>query len=122
MVRVLNRNLDIARRTAVDVGGDPVDPPDKTRAAEEADILICATLASHYRVGADIVRERGRPLYIVDLSPFGNVDPEVGSAPEAVLVDGGIRSAVEENMEVQRRAVPGVERIIYEELGGIEIS
>ncbi|NOZ76126.1 MAG: hypothetical protein GXO65_00270, partial [Euryarchaeota archaeon] len=27
MVRVLNRNLDIARRTAVDVGGDPVDPP-----------------------------------------------------------------------------------------------
>jgi len=121
LVKVLNRNRDLGLRTAADVGGDVVDHSERVRAISEADILICATLASHYRVTGDIIQERENPLFVVDVSPFGNVDPAVEDIPGVVLVKGGIRSAVEENIALQRKAVPEVERIINEEMGGLNL-
>jgi glutamyl-tRNA reductase len=121
IIRVLNRNEDIGGRTAAEVGGDVAEHSEKVRAIADADILICATLASHYRVSRDIIKDREKPLFVVDVSPFGNVDPDIGEMDTVILVDGGIRSAVEENIEIQKGAVTEVERIIKEELEGLKI-
>lgn len=115
---VVNRNYDIGTRTAREIGAKAVKYAQLNKMLSNADVLICATLASHYRITAELIKSlhRKSPLVIVDVSPFGNVDPAVAALPNVVLKDGGLRRAVEKNLESAKAEVPKVERIIEEEI------
>ncbi|MDI6654752.1 MAG: NAD(P)-dependent oxidoreductase, partial [Candidatus Hydrothermarchaeota archaeon] len=115
---VVNRNYDIGKRTAREIGAKAVKYTQLSKMLSNADVLICATLASHYRVTAELIKSlhRKSPLVIVDVSPFGNVDPAVAALPSIVLKNGELRKAVEENMRLEKAEVPKVERIIEGEI------
>lgn len=108
---VINRNYDAAIKIAKEVGGRAVNYSRLREALSTADVLICATLASHYGVTAELIKSL---LVIVDVSPFGNVDPAVAALPNVVLKDGKLRKAVEKNLESAKAEIPKVERIIKE--------
>jgi glutamyl-tRNA reductase len=113
-ILAVNRNFDICVKTAEEIGGTPVDYANLQGALRKADLLICATLASHFRVTQDLIKPSS--LVIVDVSPFGNVDPQVTTIPGVVLKNGALRAAISKNMETQKSAIPHVERIIEEEI------
>lgn len=115
---IINRNYDAAIKIAKEVGGRAVNYSRLREALSTTDVLICATLASHYRVTAELVKSlhRKSPLVIVDVSPFGNVDPAVAALPNIVLKNGKLRKAVEKNLESAKAEIPKVERIIKEEI------
>ena len=117
-IAVLNRNQDIALRCAREIGAEAVEYGARLSALRDADVLICATLASHYRVTPELltsVRRRKR-LVILDVSPFRNVSPEVAKLDFVKLVDGGLEEAVEQHLAAMRAEVPKVEDIVAEEL------
>ncbi|MFH1773582.1 MAG: NAD(P)-binding domain-containing protein [Methanobacteriota archaeon] len=120
---VVNRNYDIGKRTAREIGAKAVKYAQLSKTLSNADVLICATLASHYRITAELIKSlhRKSPLVIVDVSPFGNVDLAVAALPNIVLKNGELRKAVEENMRLEKAEVPKVERIIEEEIEKLDI-
>lgn len=115
-VLCINRNFDICVRTALEVRGDVVDYSRRNEALSKADILVCATLASHYRVTPKMLEsvERTKPLLVIDASPFGNVDPAI-SGMDGVTFEDRLRDSIKANFEAQKRAVPDVEEIIKKE-------
>lgn len=115
-VVVINRNRDIGRIAAQKVGGVVQEYSQLKEALSRADVLICATLASHYRVLPEMIGERASPLVVVDVSPFRNVSPEVADIPGTIIKNGEIEKAVEQNRESAEAAVTKVERIIQEEI------
>jgi glutamyl-tRNA reductase len=113
---IINRNQNIGQIIAQKVGGIMHDYPKLTETLRSADILICATLASHYRVLPEMIEKRSSPLIIVDVSPFGNVNPEVAAIDKVILKNGELENAVKENHETAKSEIPNVENIISEEL------
>lgn len=113
---VVTRNYNIASITAKEIGCKAVKYAQLNEILSEADVLICATLASHYRVTPDMVSDRDSPLVIVDVSPFRNVDPAVAALPNVILKDGELGKAVEENIKLEKTEVPKVEKLIEEEI------
>ncbi len=110
---VVNREDDIAQMTAQKVGGVAREYSRLKEVLSGADALICATLASHYRVLPEMITS---PLIIVDVSPFRNVSPEVAAIPGVILKNGELEKAVAQNRESAKAEVPRVEQIIREEL------
>jgi glutamyl-tRNA reductase len=117
-IAVLNRNYDIAQRCAHEIGAEALNYEERNDALRDADILVCATLASHYRVTPELLAklEREKRLVILDVSPFRNVSPEVAKLGFVTLVNGGVAKAAEENLKAMRVEVPKVEGIVAEEL------
>ncbi len=116
----INRNQDIGHLTAHKVGGKLLEYTQLAEAISNADVLICATLASHYRVLPEMIAKRSSPLLVVDTSPFGNVSPDIASIDGVILKNGELDEAVRENHETAKDEVPGVEKIIQEEISRIE--
>jgi len=114
-LKVLHRDREVAEIAARESGGRPVGYSQIKGTLKEAGVLVCATLASHYRVTPDLV-EDARPLKILDLSPFGNVSPQVAEMEGVSLLDGEVKRAVEENYRLMEGEVPRVEDIVEEEL------
>lgn len=123
-VIVVNRNYDIGEMVAGGIGGAAVKYRQLNERLLNADVLVCATLASHYRVTLDIIRDRigdrSKPLLIVDVSPLKNVDPAVSELPNVTLIDGNIRKAIEENMKTAKAETPKVAGIIKEEIESLK--
>ncbi len=113
---VINRNFDIGKITAEKIGGSMVKYGDFAKVLSKADVLVCATLASHYRVTPDMLDDRTAPIVVVDVSPFGNVDPAVAGLPDVILIDKNLRKDVEKNLNLAKEGIPGVEKIIEEEI------
>lgn len=113
---VINRNQDIGQITAQKVGGVLLEYPKLTDTLSNADVLICATLASHYRVLPEMIEKRSSPLVIVDVSPFGNVSPEVAAIGGVILKNGELEKAVKQNHETAKSEIQKVEKIIHEEI------
>ncbi len=106
-VTVAHRCRDIAERCASEVGGSST-----TRVAEacrQAELLICATLASHVRLKPEMV---GEDSTVVDLSPFANVSPEVGKV--ARVLD--FRAEMERRMQEMRALRGRLEELVRREL------
>ncbi len=62
-----------------------------------------------------MARRPERPLFIVDIAVPRDVDPAVTEIPNVALVDiDGLKSVVNEKLEVRREAIPAVEEIIAE--------
>ena len=115
-VIVINRNMDVGQITAQKVSGTLQDYSKLKETLQSADVLICATLASHYRVLPEMIEKRSSPLVIVDVSPFRNVAPEVTSIDGVILKNGELEKAVKQNHETAKLEIPNVENIIKEEL------
>ncbi len=113
---VINRNFDIGKIIAEKIGGSTVRYDDSDKILSKADILVCATLASHYRVTPDMLLDRKSPIVVVDVSPFGNVDPAVGRLPDVILINGNLRKDVEKNLNLAKAEIPEVEKIIKKEI------
>ena len=118
---VTNRTMKTAQELIADVGfGHAVELPGLVDALASADIVVTSTGASHFVLTPDIVsaamaRRPEHPLFIVDIAVPRDVHPEVANVPSVHLVDvDGLRSHVEEKLEVRREAIPQVEEIIDE--------
>jgi glutamyl-tRNA reductase len=113
---VVNRNQDIGQITAQKVGGTLLEYSKLTEVLSNADVLICSTLASHYRVLPEMIAHRTLPLVIVDVSPFRNVSPEVTRAPGVILINREIEKAVSGNHKTAKSEISNVDKIIHEEI------
>ncbi len=120
-VIVANRTLARSRALVSDAGfGEAVEMPELIEALGDADVVVASTGASHFVLDEDRVREAmsqraQRPLFIVDIAVPRDVDPAVTSIDNVSLVDiDGLKSVVNERLELRREAIPHVEEIIAE--------
>jgi glutamyl-tRNA reductase len=118
---VTNRTISRAQELIAEVGfGEAVEMPGLVDALAAADVVVTSTGASHFVVTRDHVvrameRRLERPLFIIDIAVPRDADPAVREIANVGLVDiDGLRSVVDEKLEVRREAIPEVEEIIDE--------
>lgn len=118
---VTNRSISRAQELIAEVGfGEAVEMPGLVDALAAADIVVTSTGASHFVVTHDhIVRAMAqrpdRPLFIIDIAVPRDADPAVATIPNVSLVDiDGLKTVVDEKLDVRREAIPAVEEIIDE--------
>ncbi|HTX56370.1 MAG TPA: glutamyl-tRNA reductase [Candidatus Acidoferrales bacterium] len=118
---VTNRTISRAQELIAEVGfGEAVDMPGLVDALAAADIVVTSTGASHFVVKHDHVTRAmalrpQRPLFIIDIAVPRDTDPTVREIDNVTLVDiDGLKSVVEEKLDVRREAIPQVEEIIDE--------
>ena len=126
-VVVANRTAARSRELVAEAGlGEAVELPDLVEALAAADVVVASTGASHFvidegHVGAAMSRRPQRPLFIVDIAVPRDVDPAVANVGNVALVDiDGLKSLVDERLELRREAIPAVEEIIAEYVGRFE--
>ncbi len=120
-VIVANRTISRSRELVAEAGfGEAVEMPELVEALAAADVVVSSTGASHFvldeaLVRAAMTRRPGRPLFIVDIAVPRDVDPAVVDVENVALVDiDGLKSVVEERLDLRREAIPRVEEIIAE--------
>ncbi len=118
---VTNRTMSRAQELIAEVGfGEAIELPGLTDALSAADIVVTSTGASHFVVTPEHVRTAmaarpHRPLFIIDIAVPRDVDPDVRAIPNVSLIDvDGLRSVVDETLEIRRASIPQVEEIIEE--------
>lgn len=120
-VIVANRTIARSRGLVSEAGfGEAVEMPELTEALTAADVVVASTGASSFvvdeaRVGEAMARRPDRPLFIVDIAVPRDVDPAVTNVDNVALVDiDGLKSIVNERLDVRREWIPAVEEIIAE--------
>jgi glutamyl-tRNA reductase len=120
-VVVANRTLSRSRELVGDAGfGEAVEMPDIADALAAADVVVASTGASNFvldeaRVRSAMARRPDRALFIVDIAVPRDVDPAVTSVAHVSLVDiDGLKTVVNERLDLRREAIPAVEEIIAE--------
>ncbi len=120
---VTSRTMKNAQDVVSQAGfGNVVELPGLLEALSSADIVVTSTGASHFVLTPEIVASAmaGRSesaLFIIDIAVPRDVHPDVTNISNVSLVDvDGLRSHVEEKLEVRREAIPHVEEIISEYL------
>jgi glutamyl-tRNA reductase len=120
-VIVANRTISRSRGLVNDAGfGEAVEMPELLEALAAADVVVASTGASDFvldeeRVRAAMTQRPQRPLFIVDIAVPRDVDPAVTNVDNVSLVDiDGLKSVVNERLELRREAIPAVEEIIAE--------
>jgi len=118
---VTNRTVSRAQELIDEVGfGEAIEMPGLTDALAAADIVVTSTGASHFvitpdHVAAAMAQRPERALFLIDIAVPRDVDPEVAMVPNVALVDiDGLKSVIDEKLEVRREAIPAVEEIIDE--------
>ncbi|MDP9023797.1 MAG: glutamyl-tRNA reductase, partial [Candidatus Eremiobacteraeota bacterium] len=118
---VTNRTMSRAQDLIAEVGfGEAIEMPGLVDAIAAADIVVTSTGASHFilalhDVERAMVQRPKRPLFIIDIAVPRDVDPAVGAVDNVTLVDiDGLKTVVDEKLEVRREAIPAVEEIIEE--------
>ena len=83
-----------------------------------ADVLICATAASHpivarHQVEPALAQRGDRPLCILDIALPRNVEAEVGALDHVFLYDlDDLRAVISANLERRRAELPSAEQVI----------
>ncbi len=120
-VIVTNRTIARAREAAIDAGiGEAVEFSGLVDALAAADLVVASTGASHFilnpaRVGEAMSRRPDRPMFVVNIAVPRDADPAIAEIPNVALVDiDGLKSVVDEKLEVRRDAIPEVEEIVEE--------
>ena len=118
---IVNRTKARAEELTAELGfGRAVEMPELAQALATADIAITSTGASEFIlttqiVGAAMSHRPHQPLFVVDIAVPRDADPEILAIDNVGLVDvDGLRSIVDEKLEVRREAIPDVEEIIAE--------
>jgi glutamyl-tRNA reductase len=120
-VIVVNRTLSRSRDLVNEAGfGEAVEMPEIAGALAEADVIVASTGSSDFVLDEECVRTAmarrpHRPLFIVDIAVPRDVDPAVTEVPNVSLVDiDGLKSVVNERLDLRREAIPAAEEIIAE--------
>jgi glutamyl-tRNA reductase len=118
---VTNRSMSRARDLIAEAGfGEAIELPGLVEALAAADLVVTSTGASHFvvthaRVAEAMAQRPDRPLFIVDIAVPRDAEPEVAEIPNVSLVDiDGLKTAVDEKLEIRRESIPAVEEIIDE--------
>ncbi|MBV8637658.1 MAG: glutamyl-tRNA reductase [Candidatus Eremiobacteraeota bacterium] len=118
---VTNRSISRAQELIAEVGfGEAVEMPGIVDALAAADIVVTSTGASHFVVTHDHVarameRRPDRPLFIIDIAVPRDADPTVAGIANVSLIDiDGLKTVVDEKLDIRREAIPAVEEIIAE--------
>jgi glutamyl-tRNA reductase len=116
---VTNRTMSRARELIAQTGfGEAIEMPKLVDALAAADLVVASTGASHFilseaRVREAMQRRPERPLFVVDIAVPRDADPAIAEIPNVTLVDiDGLKSVVDEKLNVRRAAIPAVEEII----------
>jgi glutamyl-tRNA reductase len=124
---VANRTVARSRGLISDAGfGEAVEMSELGGALAAADVVVASTGASDFVIDAGAVvaamsQRPGRPLFIVDIAVPRDVDPTVGDVENVSLVDiDGLKTVVNERLDVRREAIPAVEAIIAEHVERFE--
>ena len=118
---VSNRSMSRARELIAETGfGEAIELPGLVEALAAADLVVTSTGASHFVLTHDRVAEAmamrpDRPLFVMDIAVPRDAEPEIASVPNVTLVDiDGLKTVVDEKLEVRRESIPEVEEIIDE--------
>ncbi|HEV7178337.1 MAG TPA: glutamyl-tRNA reductase [Candidatus Baltobacteraceae bacterium] len=121
---VTNRTMSRAQELIAEVGfGEAIDMPGLADALAAADIVVTSTGASHFivspaHVTKAMAKRPQRPLFFIDIAVPRDVDPAVAVIENVALIDiDGLKSVIDEKMEIRREAIPQVEEIIEEFIG-----
>ena len=118
---VTNRTISRAQELIAEVGfGEAIEMPGLVDALAAADIVVTSTGASHFVIKHETVaqamaRRPDRPLFIIDIAVPRDTDPSVRELAGVTLVDvDGLKTVIDERLDVRREAIPQVEEIIEE--------
>jgi len=122
-VWVLNRTLSNAEKLAKKYGGRAFDMEHVAEALAHADIVVASAAAPVYIVRYERVREvlkqRGRPLFLIDIALPRNIDPKISRLAGAYLYNlDDLEEVVARNRAARAGELPRVEKIIESELAG----
>lgn len=126
-VIVSNRTAARSRELIGETGfGEVVEMPELSAALAVADVVVASTGASHFvldeaKVTAAMESRPQRPLFIVDIAVPRDVDPAVARLDNVALIDvDGLKSVVNERLDLRREAIPAVESIIADHVERFE--
>ncbi|HET9394307.1 MAG TPA: glutamyl-tRNA reductase [Candidatus Rubrimentiphilum sp.] len=118
---VLSRTVKRTQEVIAQIGaGEALEPGELIAALAAADIVVTSTGASHFvltpeNVGAAMAHRPQRPLFVIDIAVPRDAHPGIAEIPGVTLVDiDGLKSHVDEKLEVRRAAIPQVEEIVAE--------
>ena len=118
---VLSRTVKRTQEVIAQIGaGEALEPGELVAALAAADIVVTSTGASHFvltpeNVGAAMAHRPQRPLFVIDIAVPRDAHPAITEIAGVTLVDiDGLKSHVDEKLEVRRAAIPAVEEIVAE--------
>ena len=94
----------------------------------KADIVLCATGASHFVIQSDDVQRSihqrmNRPMFLIDISVPRNIDPAVKDVDNAFLFDiDDLKSHVGQNQEERRKEAEKAEAMVTEEVTSMQFG
>ena len=119
-VTVLNRDRGRADRVATRVGGQAAGLDELLAHLADADVVLTCTGADGTLIDTDMVtsvREPGRPLVIVDIAVPRDVDAQVATLPDTVVLDLDDLSAWADRGRAERLAeTDDVRRLVAEQV------
>jgi glutamyl-tRNA reductase len=121
-VFLTTRNNERAENLAERFGGSAISFEDLVHILPMADIVLCATGASHYVIQSDgvqrsIHQRMNRPMFLIDISVPRNIDPAVKDVDNAFLFDiDDLKSHVGQNQEERRKEADKAEEMVAEEV------
>ncbi|MCL5674732.1 MAG: glutamyl-tRNA reductase [Candidatus Omnitrophica bacterium] len=118
---VSNRTFEKAKELAYFCNGIAIRFDSIDEKLKNVDIVISSTSSPHVILKKDkimeIMKERKKPLLILDLSVPRDVDPSVKEINDVYLNDlDNLKSVVEENYKKRRKEAEKVEKIIENEI------
>jgi glutamyl-tRNA reductase len=124
---VVSRTSAHAEELAGQWGAAALAWHDLPAAIAAADAVLCSTGAPHAVVTRELVERAigaggdGRRRVFVDIAMPRDVEPAVGQLPGVEIYDlDALQQRLQGNLELRRREIPAVERIVGEEVGRFE--
>ena len=125
-VFLATRNNQRAEQLAERFGGTAISFEEFPHTLPKADIVLCATGASHYVIHSDEVQRSihqrmNRPMFLIDISVPRNIDPAVKDVDNAFLFDiDDLKSHVGQNQEERRKEAEKAEGMVTEEVTSMQ--
>jgi glutamyl-tRNA reductase len=120
-VFVANRHADRARSIADRIGGQVSSLDDLPLRIAEADVVVASTSSPHPLITSDalaeVVRDRDRPLVLIDIAVPRDVEPACGELPHVKLYDiDDLQAVVARNLEVREAERVNAEDLVEGEI------
>ncbi|NMB83542.1 MAG: glutamyl-tRNA reductase, partial [Ignavibacteria bacterium] len=123
-ITISNRTLDRAESLAEKIHGEIIPFQFLTEHLHNYDIIISATssenfIISYKDIAAAMKKRRGTPQVLMDIAIPRDIDPEVRNIDNVFYHDmDSLKVIVEQNLQKRKSEIPGVEKIIMEEMVG----
>lgn len=121
-VLLTTRNYQRGQRLADRFEGTPIPFEEFSRNLWKADIVLCATGASHFVITKDEVQQAiyqrmNRPMFLIDITVPRNIDPAVKDIDNAFLFDiDDLKAHVGQNQQERQREAEKAEDLVKHEV------